>query len=358
MSRRGTTIPTTNLIKTQIPTRYSESGVIRSCLSGGLATIGVCVFCALTSVGALLFYTKGVFMKKSLLKLLVLCIVVCSALCFFTACDSTGQNERNGLIMTKADSGRGYVVTGVEDREREIINIPSSYRGEPVIAIGEFALCNCRNLTSVTIPNSVKSIGDGAFQDSRSLTSITIPNSVTSIGFAAFYDCRSLQYNEYNNAYYLGNSNNPYLVLVEAKYTNITTCGIYDNTRFICEYAFRNCTSLTSITIPDSVTSIGNSAFNNCDSLTSVTIGSGVKNIDMYAFSACSKLTSITIPDSVTSIGKSAFGGCSSLTSITFENTTGWKAGSTSISSSNLANKSTAATYLTSTYKDRTWTRS
>ena len=94
-------------------------------------------------------------------------------------------------------------------------------------------------------------------------------------------------------------------------------------------------TSLTSIEIPDSVTSIGN-----------------------WAFSECSSLTSIEIPDSVTSIDKYAFWGCTSLTNVAFKNTSGWTAGDTSLSSSDLANSSTAAKYLNSTYEDCSWKRS
>ena len=41
-------------------------------------------------------------------------------------------------------------------------------------------------MTSVTIPNSVKSIGWATFTLCTSLTSITIPESVTSIGAGAF----------------------------------------------------------------------------------------------------------------------------------------------------------------------------
>lgn len=48
-----------NLIKMQIPTGYS---VDYSCFSVGLATIGVCVFCALTSVGALFYFNLFYFL--------------------------------------------------------------------------------------------------------------------------------------------------------------------------------------------------------------------------------------------------------------------------------------------------------
>ncbi|MBP3495996.1 MAG: leucine-rich repeat protein, partial [Clostridia bacterium] len=168
------------------------------------------------------------------------------------------------------------------------ITIPNS-----VTTIGNDAFYNCTSLTSITIPNSVTTIGNDAFYNCTSLTSITIPNSVTTIGSYAFYNCDSLKYNEYDNGYYLGNENNPYLVLVKAKDKSIISCAIHENTRFIHSDAFYNCTSLTSITIPNSVTSIGICAFYKCTSLTSVTIPNGVKSIGNRAFYNCTSINRI-----------------------------------------------------------------
>ena len=60
-------------------------------------------------------------------------------------------------------------------------------------SIGRFAFRDCSGLTSVTIPNSVKSIENGAFEGCDGLTSVTIGNSVTSIGNGAFSDCSGLK---------------------------------------------------------------------------------------------------------------------------------------------------------------------
>ena len=131
--------------------------------------------------------------------------------------------------------------------------------------IGYEAFKDCRNLTSITIPNSVTSIGGWAFAVCISLDSVNIPNGVTSIGDEAFFDCISLD----------------------------------------------------SVNIPNSVTHIGGRAFYDCISLTSITIPNSVTYIGYSAFEYCSSLTSVTIPNSVTEIGHSAFYGCSSLTSVT-----------------------------------------
>lgn len=153
------------------------------------------------------------------------------------------------------------------------VTIPSTitYDGTKysVTSIGDWAFNYCYDLTSVTIPNSVKSIGSWAFFLSG-LTSVNIPNSVTSIGSNAFADC----------------------------------------------------SGLSSISIPNSVTSIGSGAFQSCSGLISVLIPNSVTSIGDYTFAGCSGLVSVSIPNSVTSIGSGAFIDCDNLGSVTNLSTT------------------------------------
>ncbi len=72
---------------------------------------------------------------------------------------------------------------------------------------------------------------------------------------------------------------------------------------------FKDNTTITGITISDGVTSIGDNAFSGCTGLTGVTIPNSVTSIGDYAFSGCSNLTSLVIPNSLTSIGNKAFEG-------------------------------------------------
>ena len=222
-----------------------------------------------------------------------------------------------------------------------------------VTSIGERAFEGCDSLISVTIPDGIISIGDYAFCNCTSLTSITIPDSLTSIGYNAFYNCVSLVYNnEYDEAYYLGNEKNPYVLLIKIN-GYMTNYTINENTKIVYSDAFGDCTSLESITIPDSVIFIGDDAFWGCESLaevhisdiaswcnisfasswsspvyfaeklfingelvTDLVIPNTIIEIKDYAFFWCASLTSIIIPDSVTSIGYEAFA-CTSITSVT-----------------------------------------
>ncbi len=191
--------------------------------------------------------------------------------------------------------------------EKDVI-IPDGVETIPAYAL------SCKNIVSVTIPDSVTSIGGGAFYDCTSLVSVTIPDSVTSIGSSAFSGCTSLT-----------SITIPDSVTSIGEYalyacTSLTSITIPDSITSIGDWTFRNCRSLTSVTIPDSVTSIGDYAFSNCTCLASVAIGNGVISIGEYAFNNCTSLTSITIPDSVTSIGYEAFNNCTSLNSVTIGN--------------------------------------
>ena len=251
----------------------------------------------------------------------------------------------------------------------ESITIPESVR-----TIGSCVFENCDGLTSITIPESITSIPYGTFMYCDNLTTISLPNTILDVDESAFRNCNKLKYNEYDNALYLGNAENPYAALIKVKSTDITDCEINSNCKVITEDAFKDCTGLTSITVPNSVEGISRGAFSGCSSLESITLpfvgdkrhsftdarqypfgyifghveyDGGVETWQMFcdndntsfvsttfyvpsslksvtltdcdyiqydAFYECGNLTSITIPTSVTQIESSAMPGGKSLT--------------------------------------------
>ena len=183
----------------------------------------------------------------------------------------------------------GYLVAYLgSETELTLPESFTAYDGTEVTSyqIYDHAFHGRNDLTSVTIPDGVKSIGGYAFEGCSSLTSVTIGDSVTSIGSYAFRNCKA--------------------EIIWGGTPTITEIG---------GYAFAGYDG-TRITIPNSVTSIEERAFYDCTSLTAITIGNGATSIGSYAFYDCTSLTSITIPDSVTSIGGDAFRDCTGLTSI------------------------------------------
>jgi len=150
--------------------------------------------------------------------------------------------EGDLIIPATVDyGGKTYTVTGIKD----------------------FAFEAC-GLTSLQLPNTVKTIGTCAFYGS-SIPEITIPNSVISIDLGTF----------------------------------------------------SHCFELTSVRIPEGVDTIGCGAFSWCESLTDIVIPNTVKTIGTSAFSNCYQLTGVTIPESVVEIGGSAFFNCIGLASVT-----------------------------------------
>lgn len=61
-----------------------------------------------------------------------------------------------------------------------------------VTKIGNEAFYQCYNLTSIVIPDGIKTIGNNAFSFCNQLTTVDIPDSVTSIGRYAFARCTAL----------------------------------------------------------------------------------------------------------------------------------------------------------------------
>lgn len=155
------------------------------------------------------------------------------------------------------------------------IEIPKRIDGLPVVdisAVGD-------DITSIILPDTLKTISDNAFKDCESLLSIKLPDGIESIGDNAFYRC-----------------------------TNLKEIIIPNSVTHIGAYAFRQCYSLESINLSENMPIIEMGTFENCFSLQSILIPDSVTQICDNAFCRCD-LKSIKIPISVERIGESAFYG-------------------------------------------------
>ncbi len=120
---------------------------------------------------------------------------------------------------------------------------------------------------SYEIMAETKGVADFAFYECKKLTSVTFPSSLKTVGDFAFYYCVGL--------------------------TNLTISGEVETE--IGDWAFYNCSSLTDVTLGNNVTKIGSRAFSSCYALKEVKIGNGLKKIGYEAFAWCAQRGYLTM---------------------------------------------------------------
>ncbi len=99
------------------------------------------------------------------------------------------------LLFVLNDKGDGYILSDCAESVKGAVTVPSYHNGLPVTAIGDMAFYGCKELTSVTLPESIVSIGRFAFFNCTALSSVTVPGKVTFIGM------NSMGYSEENGIF-------------------------------------------------------------------------------------------------------------------------------------------------------------
>lgn len=192
----------------------------------------------------------------------------------------------------------GYEVSNVGDEERIII--PETYEGISVTSIGASVFAR-KQVTYVSIPDSVTSIGQNAFNNASSLVEVRInpTSNLTSIGNNAFSGNSSLE-NIYlpatlttlgNNVFNNASSLNSIVVADENTHYYSTGSNLIERES---QTLLRG--SNTSV-IPEGVITIASAAFRR-SSIQQIHIPASVKTIENYVFDDCTSLKEITVVES------------------------------------------------------------
>lgn len=95
----------------------------------------------------------------------------------------------------------------------------------------------------------VTAIEEGAFAN-ITLDDFVLSNKIKYIDKKAFLYCTFVNCNVYDNGYYIGNKNNPYLMLVKPVSTKIEQCILHPNVKFIKYQVFKDCHKLKNVKVP------------------------------------------------------------------------------------------------------------
>ena len=159
-----------------------------------------------------------------------------------------------------------------------------------------------REITSITMPSTLKKIGDQAFSMLIGLSTLTIPASVEEIGQASFtflFDLKTIVVEE-GNTHFCCEQN---MLMSASKTRLLCLIDAYDNQNPL------------DIILPSTIKSIDHFAL-SCESVKSIALPEGLETIGQYAFAATG-ISSIAFPSTVRSIGESCLADTRNLNEIT-----------------------------------------
>ena len=190
-----------------------------------------------------------------------------------TPWDKYKESIQNVVVETGVTSVGGF------DNCKNLISVSLP---NTIETIWPFAFYGC-SFSTITIPNGVIGIGYDAFADCSNLTSISIPSSVKDIGVAVLRGCSSLGSIQVESGNTVYDSRNNCNAIIE-RWTEDNA----DHTNHVDLLA-----GCKNTVIPDGVTLIKSCAFGGCIGLISLNIPQSVIEVECLAFSGCSNLSAV-----------------------------------------------------------------
>lgn len=187
-----------------------------------------------------------------------------------------------------------------DDTGVEVLKIP-----EKVKQIGDSSKLNELKSFISQPDGALERIGSGVLEGNN-LLNVKLSSKIKYVGLKNRFKSKSIRVRLFDGAKYLGNKNEPFLVLIGLKNNSKNSYKLHEGTKIIAARAFEN-TELTKIEMNEGLIRIGASAFSGCYNLKDVKLPSTLEYIGRAAFANCPKIENAVIPDSVKTIMPFAF---------------------------------------------------
>ncbi len=151
--------------------------------------------------------------------------------------------DTEGLVFVPRDRN-SYSLAGIGTAQGEILKIPATYNGKPVVSISWQAFSGYEGFKKVFIPETIISLSSYTFYNFDSLENITVSS-------------KNENYSSLNGVLY--NKDKTKIIRVPTK--RYGDFEILYGVNEIYYEAFKDCAGITSVNIPDSVKTIDGYAF-------------------------------------------------------------------------------------------------
>ncbi|MBQ7153902.1 MAG: leucine-rich repeat domain-containing protein [Clostridia bacterium] len=213
---------------------------------------------------------------------------------YLGAFDETVVLSTENAVFTETEDG-----LRLESYEGSLpsVTVPEKLEGKTVASVGENAFAGHTELTSLSLPDSLRAIPAGILADCAALCVLCLPINEEQVCLAALFDQGQAVYTD-----------NPFRVPDSLKCVcasgSIPECFFWGCTGLVCacvegseigDYVFYGCGLLQSIILRSGLTAIGSSAFYNT-AIETLTVPGTVESIGLGAFGSCNALRSLELP--------------------------------------------------------------